>query len=117
MTRCIRFFPALVRPDAPAEVPPTRSLHPPEIWCDLTRLSDGLFAGRVCQEREVTRAARTRPAGTIAFGSLNMNVLAGSGPRRIESRQNTRVKALRAGFARGGPQADGLVALEGRHLL
>lgn len=46
-----------------------------------------------------------------------MRVPAERGPRRVESRQNARVKALRAGLARGGPTAQGHIALEGLHLL
>jgi TrmH family RNA methyltransferase len=37
--------------------------------------------------------------------------------RRVASRQNARVKELRAGLGRGAPSAQGLIALEGLHLL
>ena len=38
-------------------------------------------------------------------------------PRRIESRQNPRVKELRAALTHGGRTASGLIAIEGEHLL
>ncbi len=38
-------------------------------------------------------------------------------PRLIESRQNPRVKDLRAALARSGPTAAGQIAIEGEHLL
>lgn len=46
-----------------------------------------------------------------------MKVAAGSGARSIESRQNARVKELRAGLRRGGVTGSGLLAIEGEQLL
>jgi TrmH family RNA methyltransferase len=46
-----------------------------------------------------------------------MRVLAERGPRTVVSRQNAQVKALRAGLARGAPNPQGQIALEGLHLL
>ena len=40
-----------------------------------------------------------------------------SAPRLIQSRQNARVKDLRAAFARAGRSDDGYIAVEGEHLL
>jgi RNA methyltransferase, TrmH family len=39
------------------------------------------------------------------------------GPRRIESRQNARIKELRAGLTQGAPTAAGHIAVEGLHLV
>jgi TrmH family RNA methyltransferase len=44
-------------------------------------------------------------------------VLVERGPRRVESRQNTRVKELRAGLLRGVRTAQNCVAIEGLHLV
>jgi len=46
-----------------------------------------------------------------------MKVAAGSGARSIESRQNARVKELRAGLKRGAVTGSGLLAIEGEQLL
>jgi TrmH family RNA methyltransferase len=46
-----------------------------------------------------------------------MNSLAKSGTRRVESRQNARVKELRAGLSRGMKTARGHIAVEGVHLV
>ena len=46
-----------------------------------------------------------------------MKSLAESGPRRVESRQNARVKELRAGLSRGLRTAHNHIAIEGLHLL
>jgi TrmH family RNA methyltransferase len=46
-----------------------------------------------------------------------MKSLAESGPRRVESRQNTRVKELRAGLSRGLKTAHNHIAIEGLHLV
>jgi TrmH family RNA methyltransferase len=46
-----------------------------------------------------------------------MKSLAESGPRRVESRQNTRVKELRAGLSRGLRTAHNHIAIEGLHLV
>ena len=46
-----------------------------------------------------------------------MKSLTESGPRRVESRQNARVKALRAGLSRGIRTAHNHIAIEGLHLL
>jgi TrmH family RNA methyltransferase len=46
-----------------------------------------------------------------------MKVLAEGGPRRVESRQNARIKELRAGLLRGGRTAHNHIAIEGLHLL
>ena len=47
----------------------------------------------------------------------NRGVMADVVVRRVESRQNARVKELRAALGRGAPSAQGLIALEGLHLL
>ena len=46
-----------------------------------------------------------------------MRSLAESGPRRVESRQNARVKELRAGLSRGMRTAHNRIAVEGLHLV
>ncbi len=46
-----------------------------------------------------------------------MKSLAASGPRRVESRQNARVKELRAGLSRGTRTARNHIAIEGLHLV
>jgi TrmH family RNA methyltransferase len=46
-----------------------------------------------------------------------MKSLAESSPRRVESRQNSRVKELRAGLSRGMPTAHNHIAVEGLHLV
>jgi RNA methyltransferase, TrmH family len=46
-----------------------------------------------------------------------MKSIAESSPRRVESRQNARVKQLRAGLSRGLRTAQGHIAIEGLHLL
>jgi TrmH family RNA methyltransferase len=46
-----------------------------------------------------------------------MRSLAESGPRRVESRQNARVKELRAGLSRGMKTAHNHIAVEGLHLV
>jgi RNA methyltransferase, TrmH family len=46
-----------------------------------------------------------------------MRSLAESGPRRVESRQNARVKELRAGLSRGMKTAQNHIAVEGLHLV
>ena len=46
-----------------------------------------------------------------------MRSLAESGPRRVESRQNARVKELRAGLSRGMRTAHNHIAVEGLHLV
>jgi TrmH family RNA methyltransferase len=46
-----------------------------------------------------------------------MNSLAKSSPRRVESRQNARVKELRAGLSRGMKTAHDHIAIEGLHLV
>lgn len=46
-----------------------------------------------------------------------MKSIAESGPRRVESRQNARVKELRAGLSRGMRTAQNHIAIEGLHLL
>jgi TrmH family RNA methyltransferase len=46
-----------------------------------------------------------------------MKSLAESGPRRVESRQNARVKELRAGLSRGMRTAHNHIAVEGVHLV
>jgi RNA methyltransferase, TrmH family len=46
-----------------------------------------------------------------------MKSLAESSPRRVKSRQNARVKALRAGLSRGIRTAHNHIAIEGLHLL
>jgi TrmH family RNA methyltransferase len=46
-----------------------------------------------------------------------MKSLAESGPRRVESRQNARVKELRAGLSRGLGTAHNHIAIEGLHLV
>jgi RNA methyltransferase, TrmH family len=46
-----------------------------------------------------------------------MKSLAESGPRRVESRQNARVKELRAGLSRGMRTAHNHIAVEGLHLV
>jgi RNA methyltransferase, TrmH family len=45
-----------------------------------------------------------------------MNSLAERGPRRVESRQNARIKELRAGLSRGARTAHNHIAIEGLHL-
>jgi TrmH family RNA methyltransferase len=46
-----------------------------------------------------------------------MKSLTESGPRRVESRQNARVKELRAGLSRGMKTAHDHIAVEGLHLV
>jgi RNA methyltransferase, TrmH family len=46
-----------------------------------------------------------------------MKFIAESSPRRVESRQNARVKQLRAGLSRGMRTAQDHIAIEGLHLL
>jgi TrmH family RNA methyltransferase len=46
-----------------------------------------------------------------------MKSLAESGPRRVESRQNARVKELRVGLSRGTRTAHNHIAVEGLHLV
>ncbi len=46
-----------------------------------------------------------------------MKSLAESGPRKVESRQNARVKELRAGLSRGMRTAHNHIAVEGLHLV
>ena len=46
-----------------------------------------------------------------------MKSLAESSPRRVESRQNARVKELRAGLSRGTKTAHDRIAVEGLHLV
>jgi TrmH family RNA methyltransferase len=46
-----------------------------------------------------------------------MNSSLQSSPRRIDSRQNGRIKELRAGLTRGAPTAQNHIAIEGVHLL
>jgi TrmH family RNA methyltransferase len=46
-----------------------------------------------------------------------MKSIAESGPRRVESRQNARVKELRAGLSRGMRTARNHIAIEGLHLV
>jgi len=46
-----------------------------------------------------------------------MKSLAESSPRRVESRQNARVKELRAGLSRGMRTAHNQIAIEGLHLV
>ena len=46
-----------------------------------------------------------------------MKPAAERGPRRIESRQNTRIKELRAGLARGARTPANNIAIEGLHLI
>jgi TrmH family RNA methyltransferase len=46
-----------------------------------------------------------------------MKSIAASGPRRVESRQNARVKELRAGLSRGLRTAHNQIAIEGLHLV
>ena len=46
-----------------------------------------------------------------------MKALAERGARRVESRQNARVKELRAALAHGARTAQGLIGLEGMHLV
>src|ERR1700753_3733191 len=51
-------------------------------------------------------------------GELTVKTLADPASRRVvESRQNARVKELRAAFRRAAPTADGRLAIEGEHLL
>ncbi len=45
-----------------------------------------------------------------------MKSLAERGPRRVESRQNARIKELRAALSRGLRTANNLIAVEGLHL-
>jgi TrmH family RNA methyltransferase len=45
-----------------------------------------------------------------------MKFLVERSPRRVESRQNARIKELRAGLSRGARTASGQVAIEGVHL-
>jgi RNA methyltransferase, TrmH family len=45
-----------------------------------------------------------------------MKSLAERSPRRVESRQNARIKELRAGLSRGARTVSGQVAIEGLHL-
>jgi RNA methyltransferase, TrmH family len=51
------------------------------------------------------------------MSSLSMKSMAASGPRRVESRQNARVKELRAGLSRGLRTAHNHIAIEGLHLV
>jgi TrmH family RNA methyltransferase len=53
--------------------------------------------------------------GTIAVSSRTMKSLAERSPRRVESRQNGRIKELRAGLARGVRTPH--IAVEGLHLI
>jgi TrmH family RNA methyltransferase len=46
-----------------------------------------------------------------------MKSIAASGPRRVESRQNARIKELRAGLSRGTRTAHNHIAIEGLHLV
>jgi RNA methyltransferase, TrmH family len=46
-----------------------------------------------------------------------MNSLAERGPRRVESRQNARIKELRAGLSRGARTTHNHIAIEGLHLV
>jgi TrmH family RNA methyltransferase len=46
-----------------------------------------------------------------------MKALAERSPRRVESRQNARIKELRAGLSRAAPTAQNHIAIEGLHLL
>jgi TrmH family RNA methyltransferase len=46
-----------------------------------------------------------------------MKSLATTGPRRVESRQNARIKELRAGLSRGSKTAHNHIAVEGLHLV
>jgi TrmH family RNA methyltransferase len=46
-----------------------------------------------------------------------MKSIAETGPRRVESRQNARVKELRAGLSRGVRTAHNHIAIEGLHLV
>jgi RNA methyltransferase, TrmH family len=46
-----------------------------------------------------------------------MKPLAERTPRRVESRQNARIKELRAGLSRGAPTAQNHIAIEGLHLV
>jgi TrmH family RNA methyltransferase len=46
-----------------------------------------------------------------------MKLLAAHGPRRVESRQNARIKELRAGLSRGARTAHNHIAVEGLHLV
>ena len=46
-----------------------------------------------------------------------MKALAEHSPRRVESRQNARIKELRAGLSRGGRTAQNHIAVEGLHLV
>jgi TrmH family RNA methyltransferase len=46
-----------------------------------------------------------------------MKALAHPGPRRVESRQNSRIKELRAVLARGAKTSSNHIAIEGLHLL
>ena len=46
-----------------------------------------------------------------------MKSLAEFGPRRVESRQNARIKELRAGLSRGARTEQNHIAIEGLHLL
>src|ERR1700678_4208527 len=50
-----------------------------------------------------------------AISSQKMKSLAEPGPRRVESRQNSRIKELRAALARGARTPH--VAVEGLHLV
>jgi RNA methyltransferase, TrmH family len=51
------------------------------------------------------------------MSSPSMKSLSESGPRRVESRQNARVKELRAGLSRGVRTAHNHIAVEGIHLV
>jgi RNA methyltransferase, TrmH family len=56
-------------------------------------------------------------AGTIAFYVQAMRPSAQRGPLRIESRQNARVKELRAGLRHGVKTSHGRIAIEGSQLV
>jgi TrmH family RNA methyltransferase len=57
------------------------------------------------------RCRRQRKIAPMPAGTLRMR------PRLIESRQNPRVKELRAALARSGRTTSGLIAIEGEHLV
>ena len=57
------------------------------------------------------RCRRQRKIAPMPAGTLRMR------PRLIESRQNPRVKELRAALARTGRTPSGLIAIEGEHLV
>src|SRR5271155_3152689 len=51
------------------------------------------------------------------MSSRSMKSIAESGPRRVESRQNARIKELRAGLSRGARTEQNRIAIEGLHLV